>query len=322
MREARDSSSQGGLRVKTVRLDNRANAAPSGETHLTIAEARRVWARQFRARGIESGELDARILIGHALGFDHAALAARGEQRLTPSERNAIAALAQRRLAREPVARIVGAKQFWTLRLRVGDATLVPRPETETVVEAALTALAERESARDWRSRSWRFADIGTGCGAILLALLSELPNSFGVGTDLEQGAVAIARPNAAEAGLSRAAYCVCDMASALRGPFDLIVSNPPYIARDDIEGLPPEVRLFDPRRALDGGPDGLDCYRALAAAAPPLLAPNGIIVVELGQGQAEPVSAIFTAAGLAPLKLHPDLNGVPRALVAIRPVR
>jgi release factor glutamine methyltransferase len=286
---------------------------------MTVADTRRVWARQFRAGGIESAELDARILIGHALGLDHATLAARGEQLLNPSELNAIAALAHRRLSHEPVARIVGTKQFWTLRLRLGEATLVPRPETETVVEAALAALAQRGGfSRDWRSRTWQIADIGTGCGAILLALLSELPNGFGVGSDVDHGAITIARSNAADMGLSRAAYLVCDMASALRGPFDLIVSNPPYIARDDIDRLPPEVRLFDPPHALDGGPDGLDYYRALAAAAPPLLAQNGIVVVELGEGQAEPVTAIFSAAGLAPLSLRPDLNGVPRALVAM----
>ena len=306
--------------MKTASLNNRATAAPEPARHITVADSRRAWAAEFRARAIDSAELDARLLIGHALGLDHAALAARAEQILNSQQLGAIAALAHRRLGHEPVARVIGTKQFWTLRLRVGEATLVPRPETETVIEAALAALEQSgERSRAWRSRTWRIADVGTGCGAILLALLSELPNGFGVGTDIDSCAIAIARANAADRGLTRAAYLVCDMASALRGPFDLIVSNPPYIRSGDINRLPPEVRLFDPPRALDGGSDGLDYYRALAATVPLLLAQNGIVVVELGQGQAEPVIAIFTAAGLAPLVLRPDLNGIPRALVAIR---
>jgi release factor glutamine methyltransferase len=299
-------------------LNDRATAATDPARHPTIGGSRHAWAAQFRTRGIDSAELDARLLIGHALGFDHAALAARAEQVLDSQQLGAIAALARRRLHHEPVARIIGAKQFWTLRLRLGEATLVPRPETETVVEAALAALEQRgEPSRTWRSRTWRIADVGTGSGAILLALLSELPNSLGVGTDIDSGAIAIARANAADANLTRAAYLVCDMASALRGPFDLILSNPPYIPSGYVDRLPPEIRLFDPPRALDGGSDGLDHYRALAATAPALLVQNGIIVVELGHGQAEPVAAIFSAAGLAPLAVRPDLNGIARALVA-----
>ncbi len=209
-------------------------------------------------------------------------------------------------------ARILGVKEFWSLKLAVSGATLVPRPETETVVEAALAAVAAQRP----RARALRIADLGTGSGAILLALLSELPEAFGVGTDLDPAALAVARGNARRIGLTRAAYVACNMAAALRGPFDLIVSNPPYIASGDIATLPPEVRLFDPCRALDGGPDGLDGYRAIAAAVPALLAPDGALVVELGAGQAEPVAALFAAAGLAPAPPRADLYGVPRALV------
>ena len=286
--------------------------AVAAQVTTTIAEARRSLIAQLRAGGVDSPELDARILIGHALGLDHAALAAAPARRLGAAEESAIAALAQRRLAHEPVARIVGVKEFWSLNLAVSAATLVPRPETETVVEAALAAVAARRP----RARALCIADLGTGSGAILLALLSELPEAFGVGTDLDPAALALARGNARRLGLRRAAYVACDMAAALRGPFDLIVSNPPYIASGDIATLPPEVRLFDPRRALDGGRDGLDCYRAIAATAAALLATDGAIVVELGAGQAELVSALFAAAGLAPLPARPDLNGVPRALV------
>jgi release factor glutamine methyltransferase len=279
----------------------------------TIDGARRAWAARFRAGGIDSPDLDARILVGHALSLDHAALAASGACSLSPAEASAIAALAQRRLGHEPVARILGIKEFWSLNLRVDDATLVPRPETETIVTAALAAVAARRPRR----QTLRIADLGTGSGAILLAVLNELPNAFGVGTDVSSRALAIARDNAQRLGLSRVAFVACDMASALRAPFDVIMSNPPYVASGDLATLPPDVRLFDPRLALDGGPDGLRFYRTIAAAAPTLLAPDGVLVVELGAGQAEPVAALFAAAGLAPLPARPDLNGVPRALVA-----
>lgn len=284
----------------------------------TIDEVRRAWAAKFGAAGIDSPELDARLLVGHALGLDHAALAAAAARRLTAKQANAVGALAERRLGREPVARIIGAKEFWSLSLAVNAATLVPRPETETLVEAALATVDRRGP----RTQALRIVDLGTGSGAVLLALLSELPNAFGVGTDVSPGALALARDNARRLGLTRAAFLACDMAAALRGPFDLVVSNPPYIARADIAGLAPEVRLFDPPLALDGGHDGLDSYRAIAAAAPLLLARDGAVIVELGSGQAEPVAALFAAAGLAPAAPRPDLNGVPRALVATRPAR
>jgi release factor glutamine methyltransferase len=290
-----------------------ATPVPARATAFTVADARRTWATEFRVAGLDSPELDARLLVGHALGLDHAALAAAAARILDPAEQSAIAALACRRLAHEPVVRILGVKEFWNLKLRVDAATLVPRPDTETVVEAALAAI----DACGGRTRALRIADLGTGSGAILLALLTELPSAFGVGSDISLRALALARANARNLGLNRAAFVACNMAAALRGPFDLIVSNPPYIASDDIAGLPAEVRLFDPRLALDGGPDGLDGYRAIVAAAPALLAPDGAIVVELGDGQAEAVAGLFAGAGLAPTAARPDLSGVPRALAA-----
>jgi len=279
----------------------------------TVGEARRAWARRLQAGGVDSPALDARILIGRALNLDHAGLAAADARPLTRPEQNAIADFAQRRLAGEPVARILGRKEFWSLDLTVGAATLLPRPETETVVEAVLAALG----GAGGRAQPLHIADLGTGSGALLLALLSELPNAAGVGTDVSVAALAIARDNARRLGLQRAAFVACDMAAALGRRFDIVVSNPPYVASGDIAGLPAEVRLFDPPRALDGGADGLDCYRAIARAAPALLAPEGLIAVELGAGQAGPVAALFAAAGLAPAPPRPDLNGVPRALIA-----
>jgi release factor glutamine methyltransferase len=280
---------------------------------LTISAARRALTAQFRAAGLDSPELDARILVGHALSLDHAGLAVAGKRILGENERDAITALADRRLAREPVARIVGGKEFWSLNLCIDATTLVPRPETETVVEAALAAV----DASGARSQALRIADLGTGSGALLLALLTELPNAFGIGTDLSTAALCVAQYNAQRLELQRAAFVACDMAAALAGSFDLIVANPPYIASGDLALLPPEVRDYDPRSALDGGTDGLDCYRAIAATVPALLDPQGIVVVEIGAGQAKSVTALFAAAGLETSPPRADLHGVPRALVA-----
>jgi release factor glutamine methyltransferase len=176
-------------------------ANPASRTALTVGGARRAWANKFRAGGIDSPELDARVLVGYALGLDHAALVAAEARRLAVDEENAVAALAKRRLAREPVSRILGRKEFWSLQLHIDATTLVPRPETETVVEAALAAI----DARGTRVRSLRIADLGTGSGAILLALLSELPNAFGVGSDESAGALSVARDNGHRLGLARA---------------------------------------------------------------------------------------------------------------------
>jgi release factor glutamine methyltransferase len=291
-----------------------ARSRPPSET-LTVSAARRLLAERFRAAGIQTPELDARVLIAHALGSDHTGLAAAAGRSLDATEWEAMTRLAERRLKREPVARIVGIREFWSLRLQVDSTTLVPRPETETLVEAAL---AEVESLGE-RTRPLRIADLGTGSGAILLALLSELPNAFGVGTDTSFGALHLARRNARHLQLGRAAFVVCDFGAALGGSFDLVVVNPPYIASDDIAALAPEVRDYDPWAALDGGPDGLDCYRAIAAMIPPSLKPAGALVVELGAGQAAAVGLLFSQAGLAPVCLRTDLAGTPRALVARR---
>jgi release factor glutamine methyltransferase len=238
-----------------------------------------------------------------------------GERRLDAAEADAISALAMRRLGREPVARIIGVKEFWGLPLAISAATLVPRPETETVVEAALAAV-DRGGAR---SRPLRVADLGTGSGALLLALLSELPNAFGVGTDRSIGALATARANAGRLSLApRAAFVACDFGAALGGRFDLAVSNPPYVRSDDIRALAPEVKDFDPRLALDGGDDGLACYRTIAAQARCVLAPGADLIVEIGAGQASAVAGVLAAAKL---DVRPaarvDLSGIPRALAA-----
>ena len=283
----------------------------------SIADARRAVAARFRDAGHDSPELDARVLVGHALGMDHTALVAAAEQPLAANAAADIARLAARRLAGEPVARIVGAKEFWGLSFIVTPAVLVPRPETETVVELAL-ALIDQQGER---TRALRIADLGTGSGAILLALLSELPSAGGIGTDIDAQALAVARRNAQALGLAaRAAFLCGDYGSALQGPFDLVVSNPPYIARRDIAGLAPEVREHDPPHALDGGTDGLAAYRAIASDAPRLLGPSGRLVVEIGAGQRRDVERTLIQGGLAIDAVRPDLSGMARAIAATRP--
>lgn len=280
----------------------------------TITSAQRTLKELLAQAGIDEAEVDARLLIEHALGIDRTTVMTQGERALSAEEIKRIDALAARRLKREPVSRIIGAKEFWSLALTVSPDVLVPRPETETVVELALDSVG---NAR--RNEPLRILDIGIGSGALLLALLSELPHASGTGTDVSEGALRVARANAERHGLAaRCRFVNGDIAAGVQGPFDLIVSNPPYIARNDISGLEPEVRDHDPTVALDGGPDGLACYRAIAAQAPRQLAPGGRLVVELGLGQETAVRGLFSGAGLTVGEARPDLAGIPRALGAI----
>jgi release factor glutamine methyltransferase len=284
---------------------------------VTIAAARRALARAFARCRLDIPELDARILIGHAIGLDHAQLVTQGDRLLDAASAGRICALAERRLAREPVARIIGGREFWGLPIMVSPATLVPRPETETVVESAL-AVVEAQRARN---DPIAIADLGTGSGAILVALLAELPRAVGIGTDCDAAALITARANAERLGFAaRAQFVGCHFAAAVSGPFDLIVSNPPYVRSADIAGLAPEVRAYDPLVALDGGPDGLDAYHAIAADAARLLKPGGHLVVEIGEGQAAAVRSIFGDAGFkATASSRCDLAGIERALDLVR---
>jgi release factor glutamine methyltransferase len=285
--------------------------APALTPGMTVAQARREVAGRLRGRGLDTPDLDARLIVGHALGLDHRALTDRSARPLTPAETERLDAFTARRLAHEPVSRILGTKEFWSLPLRITPAVLVPRPETETVVEAALAVIERRPSLR--------IADLGVGSGAILLALLSELPDALGIGTDRDARALAVARDNAERLRLAaRTGFVVCDFGAALGGRCDLVVSNPPYIPAAEIATLAPDVRDFDPRLALDGGCDGLAAYRAIAADARRLLAPGGWLAVEIGSGQAEAVTALLARNGLAVADApRRDLAGLPRVVVA-----
>jgi release factor glutamine methyltransferase len=279
-----------------------------------VSKALRLVAQAFRAASIVEADVDARVLVGHALRLDRAKLIAQSNRMLEAREVTVISALAARRLMHEPVSRILGQKEFWSLTLSVTPDVLVPRPETETVVESALD-FVERGGLR---MEKLRIIDIGTGSGALMLALLQELQNAIGTGTDVSKAALEVARANAAHCGLERrCSFVACDIASGVQGPFDLVVSNPPYIAHDEIPSLAPEVRDYDPTVALDGGDAGLATYRAIAAEATRLLAPGGRLFVELGVGQESAVRALFTNAGLTVGAARKDFAGIPRVLGA-----
>ena len=279
----------------------------------TVETARRALTARFKSGAIDSAELDARLLVGAVLGLDLTGLITAAHRQLTADEATRLEDFACRRLQSEPVARILGHKEFWGLPLKLSAATLVPRPDTETVVELALELL-RADGALD---RELRIADLGTGSGAILLALLSELPDAHGFGTDISTAALQTAETNAANAGLSdRTTFIACDYATDLSGPFDLIVSNPPYIRSADIADLAIDVREYDPRAALDGGADGLDAYRALIPQTARLLAPGAALVVEAGEGQSGQIHALMAAAGLTPAGApKADLAGIQRAV-------
>ena len=279
-----------------------------------MSEALNLLAQAFRTAGIEDADVDARLLVGQALHLDRARLIAQSDRILEAREINVINALAARRLKREPVSRILGQKEFWSVALAITPDVLVPRPETETVVEGALDFVVRG----GLRMEKLRILDIGTGSGALLLALLRELPNATGTGTDISTGALKVARENAARCGVEgRCTFVVCDIASVVEGPFDLLVSNPPYIAHDEITSLAPEVKNYDPTVALDGGDDGLAAYRAIAADAKRLLAPGARMFVELGAGQEAAVRDLFTNVGLTAGIARTDLAGIPRVLGA-----
>jgi release factor glutamine methyltransferase len=267
-------------------------------------------AARLAAAGIEDARSEAWLLLAIATGRSRAELVAGAQAPLDAVEEERLEALAARRLAREPMAYIVGEREFWSLPLQVGPAVLVPRPESETVVEAALAEVRDR-------SAPLRILDLGTGSGCLLLALLSELPHASGLGVDRSAEALVIAVRNAARLGLAgRAAFCEGDWGRGLAGPFDLIVSNPPYVARADAASLAPEVRAFEPEEALFAGPDGLCAYRALAPDCVRLLAKDGPTCLEIGQGQGAAVAEIMGGHGLRLVASRPDLAGIERCLI------
>jgi release factor glutamine methyltransferase len=256
--------------------------------------------------------LEARLLLGHASGLSVERLVARGSDPAPLAVAAALRDLTARRVRREPMAYILGEREFWGLRFKVSPAVLVPRPDSETVIEAALALMPDR-------GRPWRILDLGLGSGCLLLTLLHEFPAAHGVGVEVSPAALDTARVNAEALGVSRRARLVLGdwrqpgWPESLGAPFDLLVANPPYIESGAVDGLMPEVSRFEPRLALDGGPDGLAAYRSIAAAASGLVLPGGRVLVEAGLGQVPEINRIFEAVGFTAERPWKDLSGTDR---------
>jgi release factor glutamine methyltransferase len=258
-------------------------------------------AKRLAAAGIDTSRLDARLLWQHAQGSDP-----QGTQEILAR----FESLVTRREKREPVAYVLGHKEFWSLDFEVGPGVLVPRPDTETLIEEALRLVPDRGA-------QLRIADLGTGSGAILIAALKEFSNATGIGFESSPQAYRHAVRNAAHLIGDRAVIRMADWAEA-QGPFDLVFSNPPYIPSTEIESLDPEVAEFEPRAALDGGADGLAAYRVLAALLPRLLEPGGHALLEIGLGQASAMGTLFPKLEI--VRIAPDLCGIPRCAILRRP--
>ena len=285
----------------------------------TVSDVLRGVAAAFSAAGLDTAALDARLLVAAALGLDQVGLIQVHGRVLTSAERQAIDTYAERRLAREPVSRILGRRWFWGLEFEIGPATLDPRPETETLVAGVLQRLREQSL----HERPLRIADLGTGTGAIVIALLTALPHATGLATDIDEAALDVARRNAARHGVEkRLELLKSDWFDAMgRQRFDVIVANPPYIRSSEIAELAPEVAQFDPKGALDGGADGLAAYRAIIERAAAFLVKDGLLVFEVGAGQGPELRAMFDRAaelyGESPSALWQDLSGHERCVAA-----
>ena len=268
-------------------------------------------AARLDAAGIAEPRHEARLILALALGLEPATVLGWPERPVEPKLAAAAAALIERRTKGEPLSRLRGKREFWSLDFALSPETLDPRPDSETLIAAALRDIPDRAAAL-------RVVDFGTGTGCLLLALISELPNATGIGIDIAPGAVAMAEVNAAALGLAgRAEFRIGSWDTRIDGPADVILANPPYIPSSEIGRLPVEVSTFDPRAALDGGPDGLSAYRALGAAIRGLLGPAGKAYIEVGAGQRLQVARVLGEAGLTVEAVRRDLAGIERCVVA-----
>lgn len=277
---------------------------------ITIADALTEAAAALKQVGIDTANLDARLLLAQVLGVGREYLVINSECSLSSQDLLVYEQMIERRMNREPIAQILGEREFWSLNFRVTPDTLAPRPDSESIIEAVLDYVPRRDA-------KLMIADFGTGTGCLLLSLLNEFPNSHGLGVDISGAALAVAEKNAAQLGLTeRAHFHQAAWGEGVIGRYDIIVSNPPYIPEEEIAGLAPEVAKFEPRTALSGGMDGMKAYRELMPHIKRLLAVHGIAVLEFGKGQHSEVMEIAKMYGLQPLELQSDLSGIIRCVV------
>ena len=275
----------------------------------TVGEAIARARRQLAGASIAAAGLEARLLTMHVLGCQMATLIGYPERTMYARAADRLEDLVRRRAAHEPLAYLLGEREFWSLAFRVTPATLIPRPESETLIEVALKGAADP-------SAPLRILDLGTGSGCLLLSLLSELPNARGIGVDLSQAAIVVASDNALRLGLAeRAAFVRSDWAAAISGRFDIVVCNPPYIADAEWADLAADIRAFEPALALLAGPDGLDAYWQVLPELPRLLCPGGSACLEIGAAMAPEVTRLAADAGLQVIETAVDLEGRPRCL-------
>ena len=289
-----------------------------GDRHPTVAGAVRQAALELQGAGIDAAGTDARRLVGAALGLSATELLSRPERPLSAAEAERLRCYVDRRRRREPVSRILGARDFYGRTFAISPATLDPRPDSETLIVAVLDLVRSEGRA----AAPLRLLDVGTGSGCLLLSLLCELPQATGVGTDINQSALDVARANACRLGVGdRAAWLVADALDGIAGNFDILVANPPYVRSGEIAALEPEVRDFDPVAALDGGADGLNLYRRIAAGIRTVV-PDGWVVLEVGHDQADAVAELLASDPLAidrgELRFYRDVTGR-RRCVAVR---
>lgn len=278
---------------------------------ITLREAFVRAMRDLKRAGVDAPALDARLMLLEAAGLALEAFYSAPDRRLDADARARFEAMLARRLAREPLAYILGRRAFWRFTLAVGPDVLVPRPESETLVEAVLDGVSDK-------AESLRILDLGTGSGCLLLALLAAFPHAVGLGVDISARALLVARANAERLGLAARAAFVCgDWHDALSGAFDIVVANAPYIPSREIERLAPEIRLHEPRLALDGGADGLSAYRRVAAGLAGIVRAGGLVALEVGEGQAHAVENLLACAGFAQFVRKTDLAGEIRVIVA-----
>lgn len=276
---------------------------------ITVGELIKDAANVLEQAGIEDPRREARLLTAIALNKSITEIFNAFDDQICPNDAGLVSSAVGRRAIGEPVAYISGEREFWSIPLRVSPATLIPRPDTETLVELAIEQFREKPPQR--------ILDLGTGTGCLLLALLSEFPDVTGIGVDISDDAIAVANQNAVDTGLSdRCKFTVGDWAGGIDDTFDLIVSNPPYIPSEDIDDLDREVKKYEPLSALDGGVDGLDMYRAILAGLDGVLEPNGHLLLEIGIGQQNDISRIAKESGFRLLTKRDDVSGIVRALM------
>jgi len=280
---------------------------------MTVREALQKASESLRQAGVSNPRRDARILVAAAMGCQPGDLIAHPEAELASKNLSNLECIIARRTRREPVSRILGAREFWSLSFELSGDTLDPRPDSETLIEAVLEELPDKE-------RGYSILDLGTGTGCLLLSLLKELPASRGLGVDVSCGAVATACRNAVRLKLAdRASFLQGHWTDALGGHWDIIVANPPYVSQDELPELEPEVRLYDPVQALIAGEEGLAAYREILSDVGRLLSGSGLVAIEIGLGQIQYVAEIATAMGLEVARTARDLQGIDRCLIVRR---